>query len=747
MSPANDHISIALDLWKKFQSFNQEQELVITGLKLDIPTVVAVSQAKCQPFITEDEATVARIHNSVRYLAEYLKKGNSVYGVTTGYGGSADSRTTQLGKLQVSLLQLTQSGVLLPSDKEYTNQLPEGRTELSSMPTAWVRATMLIRCNSIARGHSAVSMNIVQDILRLLRANITPVVPLRGSVSASGDLMPLAYIAGAIEGNPDVVVRTSDGRRILTMSAEEALSREKISKTVFGPKEALSLVNGTAASAAVASLVMYDSHHLAVLSQAITAMAVEGMMGASESFHPFIAAARPHPGQIEASRNILSLLQGSSFARDMRGPKDRNPVGLAQDRYSLRSAPQWLGPQLEDLLSAHTQVTTELNSSADNPVIDAEAGEVYYGANFQAASATAAMEKTRLALQMLGRLLFAQTSELIDPSLNNGLPANLAADDPSTSFTMKGVDINMAAYMSELGFLANPVSTHVQTAEMHNQAINSLALVAARMTHKAVEIVSLMSATSLYVGCQALDLRAMQLDFLDALETTVKELNEKYLAEHLSQDSTALLTAELKIRLAAAWRSASRLDIEDRIKSLRDEALLCLMAIWDGQTPPHTGTDALSLARSWAHGLYAAGLSTYKRVSREFFARPSTEAYLGRGALSLYRLVRQQLGVPFHQGIAEHPGTEDRIVYGEMKRPRKLIGSWISIVYEALLDGRAYGALYGLIEEIETKTIKKNEGQMNGHANGGLNGHANGDSNGHANVASNGLANGDSNGH
>ncbi|KAI9867104.1 MAG: hypothetical protein M1830_005842, partial [Pleopsidium flavum] len=101
------------------------------------------------------------------------------------------------------------------------------------------------------------------------------------------------------------------------------------------------------------------------------------------------------------------------------------------------------------------------------------------------------MEKTRLSLQMLGKMLFGQFTELINPSLSNGLPANLTADDPSLSFTMKGLDVNLASYMSELAFLANPVSSHVQSAEMHNQATKSLALISARYTMHVVEITSL----------------------------------------------------------------------------------------------------------------------------------------------------------------------------------------------------------------------------------------------------------------
>ncbi|CRG88870.1 hypothetical protein PISL3812_05905 [Talaromyces islandicus] len=326
-------------------------------------------------------------------------------------------------------------------------------------------------------------------------------VPLKGSISASGDLMPLAFMAGAIEGNPDIKVCQRQGDSLKILSAEAALELHQIPKIRFGPKEALGLVNGTASSAGLASIVMYEAHHVATLSQAFTALVVEAMLGNSESFHPFISEARPHPGQIEGIRNS----------------KDYAPEGLVQDRYALRSTPQWIGPQLEDLLSANKQITTELNSSADNPIVDAEAQEVYYGANFQAAAVTSAMEKTRLAVQMLGKLFFAQSTELIDASLNNGLPANFCADNPSLSFTIKGVDVNMAAYMSELSFLANPVSTHVQSAEMGNQSINSLAFLSSRMTKKAVELVSLMGATCLYVCCQALDLRVMQIEYLDEL--------------------------------------------------------------------------------------------------------------------------------------------------------------------------------------------------------------------------------------
>ena len=617
---------------------------------------------------------------------------NGTTGVTTGFGGSADSRTNETSKLQVALLQLTQAGVLLESDKTGSAKSPEYHTETNSHPASWVRATMLVRCNATARGHSAVTMGVLQAILRLLRHDITPIIPLRGTVSASGDLMPLSYIAGAIEGNPDVAVRRYRGSEVCVESASEALARENIPKIIFGPKEALGLVNGTAPSAAVAALIMYDAHHLAVLSQAVTAIAVDALNGNSESFHPFIAQVRPHAGQIEAAKNILGFLQGSSFAKGIKSRKDYNPSGLAQDRYALRNSPQWIGPQLEDLLFAHQQVTTELNSSADNPLVDIDVGEVYYGANFQAAVVTAAMEKTRLTLQMLGRLLFAQSTEMIDPNLNNGLPTNLAADDPSTSFTMKGVDISMAAYASELCYLANPVSSHVHTAEMHNQSINSLAFLSARMTKKAVEMVSLMASTCLYIGCQAMDLRAMQVEFLAAAQIALDAVNKRLLTERLGKKGVRRFNEALKEIISTTWREASRLDVADRIKRLGDAALLELLRTVKADSKP--SSLLLSFAEPWRHDFESTAMTVYEDVRRNFFASPTTEKYIGIVPRALYRKVRHDLGVPFHQGLVEHPGTEASIVQGNTVRPRKTVGSWISIIYEALLDGRIYEALY-----------------------------------------------------
>ena len=597
-------------------------------------------------------------------------------GANTGFGGSAETRTDRLVDIQKALLQLTQTGVLTERDKTDRPQVGYSQDSVNhSIPPAWVKAMMLVRCNATIRGHSGISMEAVDAILELLNNDLIPIVPLKGTISASGDLMPLAYIAGTIEGNPDVFVRAGPklGDRIMT--ANEALDMVGIRHLTLKPNEGLGLVNGTAASTALASLTLYETHLLAILVQALTAVAVEALQGSAESFHPFIAQVRPHDGQIEAARNILTCLQGSQLAQEVLSGKDRNKVGLIQDRYALRSATQWIGPQLEDLLLADRQIAVELNSSADNPLIDVVQEEVFYGANFQAAAATSAMEKSRLCLQMFGKLVFSHSTEMIDPHLSNGLPPNLAADNPNHSFTMKGVDINMAAYMSELAFLSEPVSAHVQAVEMHNQSINSLAFVFGRYTMQAVELVSLMCASSLYVGCQALDIRVMHLSFLQKAKPVVERTTNNVFGAELPQKDNDELNSKLWSQISTAWWLTSTLDVQTRCQKVTDMTIPLILTSLRKNNANLGSACSLEQLDTWRQQVASALEETYQASSAEFFRHQDTATFLGQGSKALYLAVRQDLGVPFHQGFVEHPTVKDKPINCIADREKKTIGS------------------------------------------------------------------------
>lgn len=661
-----------------------------------------------------------KIEDSVQVLDRLLRRGETVYGqlscrdyldianrpgVNTGFGGSADVRSSRLADVQSALLQHQHFGVLSKADIGDTRSQSESS---SAMPSDWVRGTMLVRANSVARGHSAVTVHVIQSIIRLLSEKLTPVIPLRGSISASGDLSPLSYIAGTLTGNHDIYVSNQDGS---IMSADVALQNIDLKPIRLGPKEGLGLINGTAASAAVASLAIYEAQQLAVLSQILTAMATEALLGTAASFDPFLGQARPHRGQVEVAANITSFLQNSTLTRGLHpeGVK-RHVTALYQDRYALRTASQWLGPQLEDLELAHEQISVELNSTTDNPLIDTEHGQIHHGGNFQAAAITAAMEKTRLSLQMMGRLMFAQSSELINPTLNNGLPPNLAADEPSTSFTFKGIDIGMAAYTSELGFLSNPVSSHVQSAEMHNQAVNSLALISARYTQEAIKLVSLMSASYLYTVCQALDLRVMQSIFLERLESELCNMVTDIFGKELAPDECGALFSKIWPALEESWLALSTKDASDRAQSAVRATTAHLIEAFMG-LPQGKRDWAFDAVGAWQIRSGIKLLSTYEATRDAFFRSQPTAEYLGHAAKIMYNHVRHTLGVPFHRGLQDDPTQPVKD-----DRKRATLGSWISVIHEDLRSGGLHNVMMECCQTLPAATPLAANGNANGHA-------------------------------
>lgn len=386
------------------------------------------------------------------------------------------------------------------------------RLAATCMPESWARASMIIRLNSFFGGASGIRVDVAKSLANLLNEDVVPRIPVRGSISASGDLSALAWIGAVMQGKSSATAfagpRDVDGARRVTR-ADIALEEAGIAPISLHAKEGLAIVNGTSVSAGVAALAAHGSLNLAALSQVLTAISVEALRGSDESFEPFIAQVRPHPGQVDSARKIKAFLKGSQL---LNRHDSRYEATLRQDRYSIRTASQWIGPVLEDFCLAHDQLTIELNSVTDNPLIETATGRVFHSGNFQARAVTSAVEKMRQGLQSIGRMLFAQCTEMINPTTSWGLPPNLCSDDPNNSFLFKGIDVIVAGLASELGFLANPVGSHVQTAEMGNQSLNSLALVSARYTLEAVDVLSQIASAHLLVLCQALDLRTIEIE-------------------------------------------------------------------------------------------------------------------------------------------------------------------------------------------------------------------------------------------
>nr|QJQ82465.1 BisK [Biscogniauxia sp.] len=687
-SRPHPHFEQTREIWRTLQRHLQRGNISVDGQSLDIAGVVAVSRHDCKPSIDKTPALVKAVEESVSTLNKYLGDGSFLYGVNTGFGGSADVRTKDLWGLQVALIQHTQSAVVIGND--FTNE-HDGELREHALPSPWVKGSMLVRANTNLRGHSAIGLPVAEAIINLVSNDCTPFIPLRGTISASGDLMPLSYVAGSVMGNPDIKMQIGKGKNRQVLPADQALSSLNMQPVILGPKEGLALINGTAPSAAVATLALYDTHNLAVVSQILTAMAAEGLAANVEWAHPFLSDVRPHVGQVEVAQNIRSFLSGSKLVTSLGARvKDRFRVGIVQERYALRTSPQWLSPVLEDLLLAHRQIETELNSTTDNPIVNVGDGDVHSGGNFQATAISSASEKIRLGLQMIGKMLFSQTSELINNAMNNGLPPNLSADDPSLSFCLKGIDVNMAAYQSELAFLANPVSSHVQSAEMHNQSINSLALITTRYTMQAIEIVSLMTACALYTTCQALDLRVMHMTFLEGLRPLV----DVTVTGHLRIEKDSPLLDLLWKDILTSWNKTSHHDASERAAQVASDTV-AVMATFSAENSIVTRSNSpvsINDVQMLRESIEKIILQTYVKHRASFFAHQPTEKYLGKATKLCYDFVRHTLGVPFHRGLVEQPQPGDTELDG---RPKKTIGSWVSIIYEAVRDGRLIDRILG----------------------------------------------------
>jgi phenylalanine ammonia-lyase len=436
------------------------------------------------------------LHASPERIATRVA-GEIIYGVNTGLGGNVrfilPAQDLAAHQQNIFRFLICGSGEPLPEDA--------------------VRAAMLLRANALAKGYSAVRFVVIQRLLDLLNYRITPIVPIYGSVGASGDLIPSAYIGRVLLGEGDVVF---GGEK---MAAHSALERVGVQPLTLEPKEGLALINGTTVMTGTAALQIHDGSHLCQLVLAACALALEAMKGTDDPYRAAVQAVKDHPGQVEAAALCRKLIEGSRYVRNLDEIRGRvragyrekeGTIGRAheaiQQPYSLRCVPQGIGPLLESVKAHQTVLERELNSANDNPLVDPADGKIYHTGNFYGGHVARALDSWKIDLVTLGNWLHALMAMLVDERFNNGLPPNLAPK-PGLFSGFKGMQLCLTSLVCALRQLASPSLIHTLPTEQYNQDMVSLGMHAAWTAMQMTRILHDAIAIALIALCQAIDLR------------------------------------------------------------------------------------------------------------------------------------------------------------------------------------------------------------------------------------------------
>lgn len=494
----------------------------------------------CEKKISITQEIANKIEASHRLLNKFVDEGRVIYGVNTSLGGFVDwlVPTQYAQELQHNLIAAVATNVGSYLDDKI------------------VRASMLARLNSLARGASAISLENFNKLLKIFNSGVIPCIPAKGSLGASGDLGPLAYIALVATGKWKAKYKDQ------ILPAGEILKNIGIEPMKLTFKEGLSLINGTSAMVGLASILIEQAIDLVKTYDIISCLTFEGLKAKKKPFDPIVHKQKPHKGQLRTAENIWVLLKDSKMIADEADIEKQlknyllstpTPAEVSiEDSYAIRCTPHIIGPIRDSLKWIKSIITNELNSSNDNPLVLCDFNDVYHNGHFHGQYISMAMDHLGIALTTLCNLSDRRIDRFMDKNHNNGLPAFLCTENPGLRLGLMGGQFLSASLTSENRSLCHPISIQSLTSTGDFQDIVSLGLVAARRAKEIYDNVSYVVTFELICAAQAAEFRNAKLlgsATKIAFETTRKIVpyfsSDECLTDYLEQLASLIKSGHL----------------------------------------------------------------------------------------------------------------------------------------------------------------------------------------------------------
>jgi len=449
----------------------------LNGQKLTLQQIADVAYGREQVALAEDART--RAEKARQVVEQIVAAGRTVYGVNTGFGKLSDVsiQSSELRELQLNLVRSHSCGLGTP------------------LSEAEARAMLLLRANVLAAGFSGARSLVIDTLIAMLERGVTPVIPEKGSVGASGDLAPLAHLAATAIGEGEAFFQ---GER---MPSALALQRAEITPLQLEVKEGLALLNGTQAMGAVGALALHRAERLIRLADVSGAMTLEALRGTPVAFDERIHAVRPHPTQIEVASHLRQLLIDSEIRKSHLNNDPR-----VQDAYSVRCMPQVHGAIRSALKHASETVEIESGSATDNPLVFADTGEVLSGGNFHGAPVALVLDYAAIALTDLMSITERRIDRLVNPDSNEGLPPFLTSQ-PGISSGFMMLQVTAVALLNEAKVLSHPASVDNVPTDGGKEDHVSMGMTAAVKMRSIVDIAEMATAIELVTAAQALEFR------------------------------------------------------------------------------------------------------------------------------------------------------------------------------------------------------------------------------------------------